>query len=149
LSIATRFTKRQSRRSLLPMSTIQALGSSSEKIQVFKFFNAGQGPRSVPLVIKLCLISRDGCGSKADSVHLNDAFFSAHSTACSLGLIYQLMAYSPRRSAPSLQFWIVFVSAFSVAAGCLVLTLQVNTFQSMTRPPCLPSPLFRSALPIG
>ncbi len=71
-------------------------------------------------------------------MHLNDVFFSVHSTACSLGLIYQLLAYSPRRVAPSLQFWVVFVSAFSVAVGCLILALQVRALTTQTMQ-CLPS----------
>ena len=61
-------------------------------------------------------------------MHLNDAFYSVHSLLCSVALIWQLAVYYPHRVAPliSLQFWVVSVSAFSVAAGCLVLALQVS-----------------------
>jgi len=86
-----------------------------------------------------CLFGcREGCGDKVASVHLNDVFFTIHGTGCSLGLIAQLWAYNPRRAAPSLQFWVVFVSAFSVIVGCLVLALQVSAVYLLYATFCTP-----------
>lgn len=74
------------------------------------------------------LSRREGCRGRADSIHLNDALFSIHSTACTLILLGQLLAYSPRRVQLSLQCWVVVVSVLVIGGGGLVLALQDSSY---------------------
>ena len=71
---------------------------------------------------------REGCQGRADSIHFNDTLFSIHSTICTLALLWQLLAFSPRAVELSLQCWIVIVSVAVMAAGGLVLALRDSSY---------------------